>query len=363
MIKKFLYIFITISLIFSFGFKSYSFEYSEELMENIDDKTKEYLCELGIDEISFEEIFELTPTRVFKFIFSLITEKSVSLVNRFILIFTTLLISALANAFIKENSQLNKIIDYISIVIILSFTMESIGRILTDVAISIRTTKIFINAYLPIMAGIIVASRNPSLAVTYNSFSIIFSNIIGFFADKVFMPVISVLFSFNIISSFSSDNFHLRINKTLRKLVIVVLALFSTIFTGLLTSQSILASSSDTFMLKGIKFISGTFIPVVGGTVSEAISSVISSFLIMKSTLGVLIIIVILLINLPVMIELLVWYFFLSLCSAISSLLKTDSITDVFDGLSSTVSLMNIILFFITFVLVISTGIILLMGK
>ena len=72
MIKKFLYVLITISLIFSFGFKSYSFEYSEELMENIDDKTKEYLCELGIDEISFEEIFELTPTRVFKFIFSLI---------------------------------------------------------------------------------------------------------------------------------------------------------------------------------------------------------------------------------------------------------------------------------------------------
>ena len=134
-------------------------------------------------------------------------------------------------------------------------------------------------------------------------------------------------------------------------------------FTGLLTTQSLLASSSDGFVLKGIKFISGAFIPVVGGTVSEAVSSVISSFIIMKSTLGVFVIIVIILINLPVMIELLVWYFFLSLCSIGSSLFKTESVTDVFETLASTVSLLNIVLFFLTFVLVVSTGIVIIMGR
>lgn len=363
MMKKILYIFISIVLIFSFEFQSFSLDYSEYLMENVNDETREYLEELGIDELSFEKLFELSPTRIFEFIFSLVTEKSTSLIDKFLLIFITLLFSAFADSFLKENNQLNKIVDCISVLIILSFVMESIGRILTDVVVSIKITNVFINAYLPIMAGVIVASKNPALAVTYNSFSIILSNIIAVFADKLLIPIISVIFTFNIISSFSSDSFHLRLNKTLRKLIIVVLSLLSTIFTGLLTTQSLLASSSDSFVLKGIKFISGTFIPVVGGTVSEAISSVLSSFLIMKSTLGVFIIIVILLINLPVMIELLVWYFFLSLCSIVSSLLKSDSITDVFDSLSSTISLLNIVLFFITFVLVISTGIIILMGK
>lgn len=363
MIKKIAFLLILIFLIFSISVQSFSFDYTNELIENIDDNTKEYLNDLGIDEASFEELFELSPTRVFEFIISLISEKSTLLVDKFVLIFITLLISALANAFVKENSQLNRIVDYISIVIILSFIMEPISRILSDVAVSIKTTNIFINAYLPIMAGIIVASKNPALAVTYNSFSIVLSNIIGYFANNLFLPLISVIFSFNIIASFSSESFHLKINKSFRKLIIVILSLFSTVFTGLLTAQSILASSSDSFILKGIKFISGTFIPIVGGTVSEAVSSVISSFMIMKSTLGVLIIIVILLINLPVMIELLVWYFFLSFCSIISSLLKNDSNTDVFDSLSSTISLLNITLFFLTFVLVISTGIILLIGK
>ena len=356
------FLFIIIFM-FSFSITSYSYEFNEDIFENIDDSTKEYLNELGIDEISFEKLFEITPTRVIEFIFSLAFNKTTSLIDRFVLIFFVLLISAIASSFLNDNTQLSKVIDYISVLIILSFIMESLSRILSDSAVGLQTSNIFINTYLPVMVGIIVASKNPALAFTYNTFTIVLSNIISFFSNKLLVPLISVIFSFNIISSFSADNYHLRVNKIFRRLVIVILSLFSTLYTGLLSTQSILASSSDSFALKGIKFISGTFIPVVGANVSDAVSSVISSFLIMKSTLGVFIIIVIILINLPVMIELLVWYFFLGLCSIVSSLLKLDTITDVFDSLASTISLLNIVLFFITFVLVISTGIIIVMGK
>lgn len=361
--KKILYLFITFILVFSFSVCSYSYNYSDDVFENIDDSTKEYLNELGLDEISFEKLYEMTPSRVLRFILDLVFNKTTSLSNRFVLIFFVMLVSSISSAFLNHSTQLNKIIDYISILVILSFFIDSLSRIVTDAAVSLKTTNIFINSYLPVMIGIIVASRNPALAVTYNSFTIILSNVISFFSDKLLVPLIGIIFSFNIISSISDDDYHLRINKIFRKLVIVIISLFSTIYTSLLSMQSVLASSSDSFALKGIKFLSGTFIPVVGNNVSDAVTSVVSSFLMMKSTLGVFIIVVILLINLPVMVELLVWYFFFNICSIISSLLKLDSITNSFDCISSTISLLNIVLFFITFVLVISTGIIIVMGK
>ena len=114
-------------------------------------------------------------------------------------------------------------------------------------------------------------------------------------------------------------------------------------------------------MLKGIRFISGAFIPIVGGGVGDALSSVFSSFLIMKNSFGVFIIIAIILINLPVIIELLIWYFVLNFCSIVSSMLNIDNTTEILDSLSSIISLLNIIVFFITFTLVISTGVILIM--
>jgi stage III sporulation protein AE len=363
MIKKVFCFSIVVIFILSFSICAFSYDYNDDIFDNLDDTTKEYLNELGLNEVSFDKLFELTPTRVIEFIFSLAFDKTISLIKNFINIFFVMLILAIASSYLNENKQLTKMLNYISVLIILAFIMEPISRTLTDTAVGLKTSGVFINAYLPVMIGIIVASRNPSLAITYNTFSVILSNVISFLSNKILVPCISVMFSLNIISSLSDDNYHLKLNKSIRRLVVLILSLFSTLYTGMLSLQSILASSADSFALKGIKFISGTFIPIVGSNVSDAISSVISSFLIMKSTLGVFIIITIILINLPVMVELLIWYFFLELCSIFSSLLKIDTITFVYESFASTISLLNIVLFFITFVLIISTGIIIIMGK
>ena len=363
MMKKVLCFFIVVIFVLSFPICVFSYDYSGDIYDNVDDTTKEYLNELGLNELSFDKLFELTPTRVIEFIFSLAFDKATSLTKNFINIFAVMLILAIVSSFLNENRQLNLVVGYISVLTILSFIMEPISRILTDAAVGLKSSGLFINVYLPVMVGVIVASRNPSLAITYNTFSIILSNVISFLSNKILAPFISVMFSLNIISSFSDDDYNVKINKSIRRIVVLILSLFSTLYTGMLSMQSILASSTDSFALKGIKFISGTFIPIVGSNVSDAISSVVSSFLIMKSTLGVFVIIVIILINLPVMIELIIWYFFLELCSIFSSLLKIDTITFVYESLASTISLLNIVLFFITFVLIISTGIIIIMGK
>ena len=58
-----------------------------------------------------------------------------------------------------------------------------------------------------------------------------------------------------------------------------------------------------------------------------------------------------------------IWYFILQICSIISSLFGATYISEVLDSLSSIISLLNIIMFFITFLLIISTGVIIIFGK
>ena len=331
--------------------------------DEIDNQTKDYLNDLGIDEISFNDLFDLSPTRVIEFLIDISLKSGVKVFQNVFVIIAILFIISIASAFLKESDKVHNIICFVGVLTVLSVVIVPISRMITDVVTGIKTSMIFVNSYIPIMTAIIVASRNPGLAITYNSFSIFLSSIITTVADKFFMPCVSALLSFNILSSFSFENFRERIVAGFRKCVVVLLALFSTVYTGLLTTQSILATSSDSIALRGIKFISGAFVPVVGAGVGDALASVFSSFVIMKNTLGVFVIIVIILINLPVMVELLIWYFALQLCSVISSMLGINNITDTLDSISSVISLLNIILFFITFVLVISTGVIIMMGK
>lgn len=363
--KRILIIIISAFLIiFSLTFSAYATDTDfNTVWESTDEQTKEYLEDLGIDELTLEDIFELSPTRVIEFLIDLAFDGGVTIFKNVTLIIVVLVITAIACSFLRESDKSEQVVYFVSTLIILSIVVAPISRMITDAVAGIKTSTVFVNAYLPVMTAIIIASKNPALAVTYNSFSLFLSSVISNVANSFLVPCISALLSFNILSSFSFENYRDRIVKAIRKMVVIILSLFSTVYTGLLTTQSILATSSDSVALKGIKFISGAFVPIVGGGVGDAISSVFSSFVIMKNTLGVFVIIVIILINLPVMLELLLWYFALNLCSVISSMFNLNQITDIIDSLASILSLLNIIMFFITFVLVISTGVIIMMGK
>lgn len=364
--KTVVFILVLFLLISLFTFNCYGVENNfdfDEVWEQTDDRTRDYLEELGITEVSFDELFSLTPTRVINFLTIMCFSTGTEIFKNVTLIIVILIISAIASSFLKDSDKMENVIYFVTTLTVISVVIVPISRIVTDAASGIKTSTVFINSYLPIMCSIVIASQKPALAFTYNSFSVFLSSAIANFADNFFVPVIGALLSLNILSSFSFENYRDRLIKTIRRMVIVVLSLFSTVFTGLITTQSILANSTDSVTMKGIKFLSGTFVPVVGGGVGEALSSVFGSFVLMKNTLGVFVIGVILLLNLPVIIELLIWYFALGFCSIISSMFSLKYITDVIDNLASVISLLNIIVFFITFILVISTGIIIIMGK
>ncbi len=363
--KKFILITVVVFLLFTFfAFNSCATDVDvNSVWDEIDKNTQDYLNDLGINEISFNDLFTLSPVRVFEFIIELCFKSGSTFFENLIIIIAILIIVSIASSFLKESDKTKNIINFVGVLAILSVIIVPISRITVDAASGIKTSMVFVNSYIPVMTAVIVASKNPGLAVTYNSFSIFLSSIITIISDKLFMPFVSAMLSFNILSSFSFENYRERIILGLRRTIVIILALFSTLYTGLLTTQSILASSSDSLTLRGIKFVSGAFVPVVGSGVADALSSVFSSFILMKNTLGVFVIIVIILINLPAMTELLIWYFALQFCSMISSLFGINNITDILDSLTSVISNLNIILFFVTFVLVISTGVVIIMGK
>ena len=59
-----------------------------------------------------------------------------------------------------------------------------------------------------------------------------------------------------------------------------------TIFTGLLSIQSVVGSSADTLTSKTAKYVISNCVPVVGGAVSDAYSTVKGSLSLLKNGIG-----------------------------------------------------------------------------
>lgn len=362
--KKSLTVIFSIFLLLTFfSFSSNAESGGESVLRNIDSETKEYLEELGVDSESGEGIADVSLKSVFKFLFSLVTDKTKRISGILVIVTAVIIINSIFSSFIGDNTSARTAINYISVLCIVTAIIVPLKELIVNTGAVIKTAAIFTDSYIPVLGAIIAASGNIKLAFTYNSFAIALSAFITEIADNFFIPVVNMLFAFNILTSFTFESYKHKIIKSVKRLIIIILSLISTIYTGLLTTQSILAVSSDSLTVRGIRFFSGTFIPVVGAGVSESVASVMSSLSVMKNTAGVIVIAIILLIFLPIIIELLIWYFALQFCSIAADLFGNNDISEMLEELSSVISLINIILFYITFVLIISTGIIIVSGK
>ena len=76
--------------------------------------------------------------------------------------------------------------------------------------------------------------------------------------------------------------------ESVKKLVIWLLGIVMTLFTGLLSIQSFAGAAADNLSARAVKFAASSFIPVIGGSVSEAYSAVKGSIGVIRTSVGVI---------------------------------------------------------------------------
>ena len=120
-----------------------------------------------------------------------------------------------------------------------------------------------------------------------------------------------------------------------------------------------MAFSGDSVAVKGVKTLVSSTVPIVGSALGDSLTSILGSIALIKNTVGFFGILVIALINLPVIIDLLLWYLAVAFASAVSGTLGLAQIQKMLDGIGATISLVNVLVIFTAFLFTVSTGIIL----
>ena len=77
-----------------------------------------------------------------------------------------------------------------------------------------------------------------------------------------------------------------RLSEGIKKAVIWGLGLIMTVFLGILSVQSIITASADNAAMKTLKFAVSSAVPIVGGAVSDALSTVSGSLALMRTGIG-----------------------------------------------------------------------------
>lgn len=114
-----------------------------------------------------------------------------------------------------------------------------------------------------------------------------------------------------------------------------------TLFTGIMSLQTILQSGADNLALKGIKYGASRLIPIAGGMLSESMKTVITSMNYIKSVSGIAGIVFIIYTVIPPICAILISKTMFSILSAVSRSCSDNDVTAFTDGISSCLNLLS----------------------
>jgi stage III sporulation protein AE len=153
------------------------------------------------------------------------------------------------------------------------------------------------------------------------------------------------------------------IGRTLSRAITMLMAFVAGIFVAVLSVRGVIAGAADSVTIRGFRFLIGNTVPVVGSAIGEALNSVVAGIGLIKSTAGMLGIIGIVVINLPVLTNIILWKGALFVMGTASDITGNGEIKDFTENLSAVISLLTGALCFVSLVFILSIAIILTVSR
>ena len=180
-------------------------------------------------------------------------------------------------------------------------------------------------AMLPLMGALYAMGGNISAAVANHGVMSAFLSLLETVVSGTVMPVAGICLALGILEAVAGKPDLRPLNALIKRTYALCISFLMLMLCGVLGIQATLAKGSDTLALRAARFAAGSFLPVVGSSVSEALRTVAGSVQYLRGVVGVGGILVILLAFLPVFLSVALDRITFLLCGAAAKLLGCDS--------------------------------------
>lgn len=260
-------------------------------------------------------------------------------------IFAQIVLFEIFNNFCNDKfSDLKKVVKIIfSILVTLTILMYSKSLISL---ISITITKIFdyCKILFPILLGLILLSGSNGTYSVYNALSIFLLNTGSYVFVYVLLPLITCVIILSISSIIFQKNKFGKLISVLKSAFKYIIIAFFAIF-GIFSSINIFSSGmSDGVNYRLTKFAIKSYIPVLGGYLSDGFDFVHTCSVLIKNSFGICGILILVFIVLKPILSCILYSFSLKILSVIVSFIGNNEYADYFEKVSSSISYLITIL-------------------
>ncbi len=362
-----LYILLLSVMLFTFTIKAEcqtlnNTENNDNFDIELSDDVEKVLESVGITDITVEKISNISLADTFRAILNIFKGSLKKPFSLTYLLIGILIISAVGNGYVNGKTGFQQYFSMASSLFVALFSFSGAADCVDTAVDSMYSCGLLMKSLIPVVAALTTAMGTPSVALSYNAVSMYCAQVITAVCRDFLSPVVCVVMVVSVCTGVNSIFNFTPVISGIKKFVNVSLGLCGTVFTGILALKDVLAVGIDKVAVKGVKFVIGSAVPVVGSALSEGLSSIVASVALMRNTYGTIGIIVVIAVTLPAICELILWIASFSVSGYVAQTLGLGNISSILENIRYVLSMLLSILLFTVYILIISSAMIILLG-
>lgn len=333
------------------------------VFDSLSDDIKQSLQNMGVDLGDFSKLANLSFENVMGEILSLALGNISSPLKGLVNITALLLLCSVISAY---NGSLScDISNSLNITATLCITcaavVPAVGVIASTGSVICTASNIML-AYVPVMAVIMASSGSVAGSASYYAVMIGAGEGVPQLSSKIIVPLLNMFLGLSITSSVSPSvnlsGFMSMISKSVKWL----LGFAMTIFTAVLTFRQLISVSVDNVSTRAVRFTLNSFIPIVGSALSDAYKVVQGSIGLLKSGIGIIVILSVTIVFMPVILQGVMWMFTLWIGKSTAEVLNLNGPAKLLENISSVFSTLIAVLLCIMSIYILSTAAVIMLG-
>ena len=196
-------------------------------------------------------------------------------------------------------------------VICSSLVFSSVSKIFTSVTSSLDGLNEFFSAMIPIAVGVTALGGGAASASSLGGGMMISLSVIERLAGPIFSAICGFGLAMSLLSAFGNDAV-VSVTRGVKNLFMWLVGIATALITGTLALQTLIGTAADSTAMRAARYAASGMIPVVGSTVSGALSTLAAGLTYAKSFIGVGAILVIITMALSPLVLLLLYRFAIS---------------------------------------------------
>ena len=302
---------------------------AKEWLSSLPDGTKDLLSQLEIDGSSLSSITALHPKTAAEFLVAVADEEKTVPLSVSGVLLGVLLLCSLLNGLQKlpQEETLSTTYKTMGVLAVCTALFLPLCDCMRRATAAMDGAFVFMSSFVPVYAGVLVSSGNPSAALSFQSVVLFVAEAMTAVLSGAITPLLTVSLGLGAAGGIDNTFPLCSVSRFLNRLCTWTLGFFCTIFVGMLSLQTLVGTRADGVSIRAVRFSLANLVPVIGNAVSEAFGTVQNCLVVLRTTLGGIGVIVTGILLLPSLAECGWWALLLSLCAAVAETLAFPTLS------------------------------------